>query len=636
MILSIRASSLRALSSPDAVVTGERACDILRRVAPEGFQLASCLNTLAIARFEGGDHDGALSDFKRSLAIRERLAPGGAESGLAFMNLATMIRFAGGDLVEAEQMARKAVTLYQGLERIVPLERLRSLVRWTGRLYLETELLCQLVDLIESRPLESLSDAARQGIRWWEGNIVGRLGPHFARLGFPEEALEATERARGRAFLAARRARAGAQGESSARTAQIKATRNRYDAAQRALLGLDANSQGSAADGYRAELFRLRLELESLEARAQVPRQGFRPLTVTEIREGLGQGTLALVVVTGGEAGLEGFTVVLAVRHGEPVRSIVLPHGSQTLWPKVNAYRRLVSRTIAGAPGPELLRAGEELSCLLLGPFRDLLSDARRLVVSVDQMVAPLPFEALVVDRGEIGPVFLAERIPISYTSSLTAFLEAPPKAGATDLALWSVGDPATTSPVNALPGARVEAQTVADFHPGPAHVLIGERATEEAVKSIPPTAGTLHFACHATVDPEHPEDSALLLAQPAPGSPENGRLRGWEIVNELSLNADLVVLSACESSGAVNTPTEGPLGLAYAFQVAGARRVLAARWKVPDEVAVRFMEAFYSARARGLAADRCLQEAQVALRSNPETAHPYFWAGFVLHGDGR
>ena len=131
-------------------------------------------------------------------------------------------------------------------------------------------------------------------------------------------------------------------------------------------------------------------------------------------------------------------------------------------------------------------------------------------------------------------------------------------------------------------------------------------------------------------------EDSALLLAQPAPGSPENGRLRGWEIVNELSLNADLVVLSACESSGAVNTPTEGPLGLAYAFQVAGARRVLAARWKVPDEVAVRFMEAFYSARARGLAADRCLQEAQVALRSNPETAHPYFWAGFVLHGDGR
>jgi CHAT domain-containing protein len=86
-----------------------------------------------------------------------------------------------------------------------------------------------------------------------------------------------------------------------------------------------------------------------------------------------------------------------------------------------------------------------------------------------------VPFGALVAGE-EQG--YLGERMPLSQTTSLTALLGVTRRnRSALDTQLWSVGDPDTASPDLRLPGARAEALSIADLHPGPARVLLGSAA---------------------------------------------------------------------------------------------------------------------------------------------------------------
>lgn len=104
-----------------------------------------------------------------------------------------------------------------------------------------------------------------------------------------------------------------------------------------------------------------------------------------------------------------------------------------------------------------------------------------------------------------------------------------------------------------------------------------------------------------------------------------------------MRLDADLVVLSACETALGEEQGGEGISGLSRAFQWAGARSVLASLWTVPDESTADLMKAFYSSVARGVPRDEALREAQRAiLGRGGDAAHPYFWAAFELFGAPR
>ena len=101
-------------------------------------------------------------------------------------------------------------------------------------------------------------------------------------------------------------------------------------------------------------------------------------------------------------------------------------------------------------------------------------------------------------------------------------------------------------------------------------------------------------------------------------------------------MDADLVVLSACDTGLGRAFAGEGLLGLTRAFQFAGARVVAASLWKAPDEATAALMDAFYGEVRRGRAVDEAMAFAQRRLLDRPETAHPFFWASFVLDGDAR
>lgn len=156
-----------------------------------------------------------------------------------------------------------------------------------------------------------------------------------------------------------------------------------------------------------------------------------------------------------------------------------------------------------------------------------------------------------------------------------------------------------------------------------------------------------LHFATHGLVTPPHPGCPArpALLTSFAPDRTSDGLLQFSEIF-DLRLNADLVVLSACDTAGAAGVETTraaglsgggGALdGLVRAFIGAGSRAVIASHWPAPEDyhATERLMSGLFAAGADQPVAE-ALREAQVKLMDDPETSHPFYWSGFAIIGDG-
>jgi CHAT domain-containing protein len=146
-----------------------------------------------------------------------------------------------------------------------------------------------------------------------------------------------------------------------------------------------------------------------------------------------------------------------------------------------------------------------------------------------------------------------------------------------------------------------------------------------------------VHIATHGLVNSLHPELSGLVFSLVDPnGRPRDGFVKSYELY-KLRLNADLVVLSACQTALGEQIRGEGLIGLTRPFMYAGAPRVVASLWQVPDRATAELMALFY----RGIVAEHlspaaALRRAQLKLREVPRWSRPYFWAGFALQGDWR
>lgn len=144
-----------------------------------------------------------------------------------------------------------------------------------------------------------------------------------------------------------------------------------------------------------------------------------------------------------------------------------------------------------------------------------------------------------------------------------------------------------------------------------------------------------VHFATHAVASLDEPQLSGLALSGIGP---KGERLDGWLRLTDLfklDLNADLVVLSSCESGIGKDNPDEGPASLARGFFFAGAQSVIVSLWEVEDASTAELMTLFYRGLLQqGLPPAAALRQAQLAIWRNPRWASPYFWAGFILEGD--
>jgi CHAT domain-containing protein len=191
--------------------------------------------------------------------------------------------------------------------------------------------------------------------------------------------------------------------------------------------------------------------------------------------------------------------------------------------------------------------------------------------------------------------------------------------------------------------------QAVAGNDPGEAEIVTGNAFTDTAIKqrSDLDEFRILHFATHGLVTPPRPEcpsRPALLTSFGGEGS--DGLLTFPEIF-DLRLDADLIILSACDTAGqaSASATSEAGLtsggdfaldGLVRAFVGAGGRMVVASHWPVPDDFGAtgRLISGLFTAPP-GSGAAGALRTAQRLLMDDPATSHPYYWSGFAVVGDG-
>ncbi len=180
--------------------------------------------------------------------------------------------------------------------------------------------------------------------------------------------------------------------------------------------------------------------------------------------------------------------------------------------------------------------------------------------------------------------------------------------------------------------------------------VYLGERATVSKVKALSRSgdlsrARVVHFATHGLLAGETAQfaqnkaEPALLLTPPTEASEEDNGLLTASEVAQLNLDADWVVMSACNTAGGSSEGAEALSGLARAFFYAGARSLLVSHWYVDSEAAVAITTSAvnWMKANPGMGRAEALRSAEAALIARGgRFAHPSVWAPFVLVGNGE
>ncbi len=266
---------------------------------------------------------------------------------------------------------------------------------------------------------------------------------------------------------------------------------------------------------------------------------------------------------------------------------------------------------------------------LLPQTIRTGLSKVRHLIVISKGAIATNPFAAMPLD----GDQLLVDRMSVTVSAGLFDVdqMIAPwngPRAFANALVIGDPEVPVTAEwNVPRLPGAAQEAELIAE-RSGIA-ALTGAAATKlEVVKSLA-SADVLYFAAHGVSNPREPLTGGFLML--AGADPQNAFLTASE-VHSRRLNAELAVLSACQSGLGLNHDG-GVIGLARSFQKAGVPRVVMSLWSVSDEATLHLMDRFHLHVMEHVPAEAL----RLAMLDTRETfPDPALWAPFTLFGTPR
>jgi CHAT domain-containing protein/tetratricopeptide (TPR) repeat protein len=327
---------------------------------------------------------------------------------------------------------------------------------------------------------------------------------------------------------------------------------------------------------------------------------------------------------------------------------------------RVRVQKLLKSITDKNYPDAEgYRREASLLSRELLQPVRQMLIGKKALVIVPDGPLHRLPFEALFfpggASRGDLRQLpYLIKRFAISYSPSASVLAELRnQKREAAPKGFIAFGDPVyELTPESVItstlrsPGeerlnfqrlqySRTEVQGIAQlFANDDQQVFLGAAANEETVKGSERLRQyrLVHFSTHGYIDEARPRFSGLVLSLTANNpQAEDGLLSAYEIFN-LKLNADLVVLSACDTGLGKEIRGEGLMSLMRAFMYAGTSSVVVSLWNVNDESASDLMVRFYRhLKKDGMSKSEALRQAQ--LETIHDNGFPFFWAPFVLVG---
>jgi CHAT domain-containing protein len=494
--------------------------------------------------------------------------------------------------------------------------------------------------------------------------LLMRSNTQLPGNGFAGHALEVSERARARGLLdllaeARAQIREGVDPDLLKRERFLRASLEQKT--QRQIRILTGEHTAEQAVNLEKEVKALTLQYDEIEAeiRAHSPHYAaltqLQPLKIPEIQQLLDSETLLLEYALGEEKSF------LWVASPTYVESFELPKRSEVEAAARKAYDEL--RVL----GPSRSFALDTLSRMVLGPAASRFG-TKRLAIVADGPLQYVPFASLRSPSESGMLVENHEVVSLPSVSTLSALRRevsgrkpapklvavfADPVFDRNDPRVGRRKDPAPFPLASEdlersaretgllrferLRATRQEALAIVSLT-GAANSFeaLDFRASRKAATSKElADYRIVHFATHGLLNSQHPELSGLVLSLvDREGRAQNGFLETAEVYN-LKLGADLVVLSACQTALGKDVRGEGLVGLTRGFMYAGAPRVIASLWSVPDQATTQLMRRFYEAvLVKQMTPAAGLRAAQIALRGEPRWSAPYYWAGFVLQGE--
>lgn len=599
---------------------------------------ARILGIQGLAKAGKGDAAGGAALMSKAVASNRQLFGAGWPVASSMLELGRVYARAGMD-AEALAIYREALSMLAGLDTErgqLPLDRLAPFL---DVLYRRGEAEPGKRGDYHAEMFQALQ-AVREGV---VGQTITRAAARFASsdpavsdlIRRQQDAVR--DRDRLRIEAAAETARPDAQRDRARESETLK----QLDAATAAAQGLERQLQAAFPD----------------YARLTRPAPA-RPSDLSA-RLGVGEALVQFAFAAGGSYGF------ILTNSGLTAYPVTI--GRAALQERVAELRRSITPR-AGVLPPFDLDLSHDLYTRLFGGAEGALAGVNHLVLVPSAALASLPPALLVRAKPRAGDYagasWLVRDMALSVVPSVPSFLAlaaaqarpaaekpfigfaAPPFQGRDAGGLKALGeecrtdaalDPALLRALAPLPETADEIRAIgARLSAAPADLITGAGVTKAAVRG----AGLeryriVYFATHGLLPGELrcQAQPGLALAPPAapPASAADDGLLTASDIALLRLNADLVVLSACNTAGGdARLGGEALSGLAESFFFAGARSLLVSHWQVPSAPTVRLMTGLF---AGGGGTAQALAAAQRALASEPATAHPFNWAAFTLVG---
>jgi len=398
------------------------------------------------------------------------------------------------------------------------------------------------------------------------------------------------------------------------------------------------------------------------ENKEQASLMNVEPLTLKEVQDRLDQGAALLEYFVTSEA------VLTWIVNKDNVQSVKIPLSRKQLQSQVTSFRESIQQF---EEKDKFKQQAQEFYKQLIEPALPHIRGKELLIIPHD-VLHYVPFQALLAPDGQ----YLIEKYPINYLSSasLMQFTQEKRKARgeltkvlAEGGKVLTFGNPDLGDPKMSLAFAGIEAKEIKSLYPQ-STIYLEKEATEEKAKALVGNSDIIHFASHAELNEDDPLASAIRLAK---SDKEDGRLEVREIFG-MDLKASLVVLSACETGLGKLSSGDELVGLTRAFIYAGTPSVVASLWNVEDSSTAQLMASFYK-NLKTMTKVEALRQAQLNLiRGNinsdllarrgiggigklgevpaakspaqdavsnqltVSTSHPFFWAPFILVGEGK
>ena len=289
------------------------------------------------------------------------------------------------------------------------------------------------------------------------------------------------------------------------------------------------------------------------------------------------------------------------------------------------------SQSLSNRYSANYLENLEELHKLLISPLEKEIQATKPKQISIiaTGKLRYIPFEALYD-----GNQYLIEKYPISYLTRLSSRSLQITTTSNTPTArkVLAFGNPKPKSPFS-LNGTESEVKAIIPIFPE-SEYFINNKATLSNFKTQISRFSILHLATHGCfqkgectlITGGKLKENTLLFAD-----------KSWHIQDAGLLglqNVELITLSACQTALNTNSNGEEISGLAYLFERAGSKAVIASLWSAADEETKEIMVEFYQNLKQGMRKDEAFRQGKLSQIKN--NVHPFYWSPFVLIGDGR